>query len=152
MNAQTQAPIEWLFKKNCSFTPRQVGLFYLAQSALSLLVAGFFILQGIWIVLAFTCIELIVLAIALLIYARHATDYERITLRPGELMIEISQAGQLIQYVWHISWVKLDRILSPNKLISLAYQGKSIEVGRYMHVSVRQDFLLEFAQELRRNS
>lgn len=143
--------MEWVFKKNCSFTPRQVGLFYIAQSTLSLLIAGFFLLQGIWIVITFTIAELVILATALLIYARHATDYERIILKQGELLIETSLAGKVMQYVYNPRWVRLERLLNPNKLIAVAYQDKKIEIGRFMHISLRQGFIKDFARALSKN-
>jgi uncharacterized membrane protein len=139
----------WMFKKNCSFTPKQVGLFYIAQSTFSLLVAGFFLLQGIWQILPFTFLELFVLAIALLIYARHATDYESIVIHSNELIIETSMAGKSQTFQWNPNWVRLNRMLSKNKLIEMSYQGYRIEIGRFMHVSLRENFLKDLQQSLR---
>ena len=143
--------MQWLFKKNCSFTPEQVGIFYLAQSILSLIVASFFLYQGVWLILPFTLLELAVLAIALLIYARHATDYEKIDIRQGELLVETSNAGKVMQFVFNPSWVRVDSVLNSQKLISINYQGQVLEVGRFIHVSLRKNFLVEFAQALRKN-
>ena len=143
--------MQWLFKKNCSFTPKQVGIFYLAQSTLSLIVASFFLYQGVWLILPFTLLELAVLAIALLIYARHATDYEKIDIRQGELLVETSNAGKVMQFVFNPSWVRVDSVLNSQKLISINYQGQVLEVGRFIHVSLRKNFLVEFAQALRKN-
>jgi uncharacterized membrane protein len=139
----------WLFKKNCSFTPKQVFLFYIAQSTFSLLVAGGFLIQGIWQILPFTILELLVLAIALLIYARHALDYESITVNPNELIIETSYAGKFQSIHWNPDWVQLGRILTKNKLIELSYQGKKLEIGQFLHVSLREDFLHDLQQSLR---
>jgi uncharacterized membrane protein len=139
----------WLFKKNCSFTPKQVLLFYIAQSTFSLLVAGGFLIQGIWQVLPFTALELIVLAIALLIYARHATDYEAITLYQDELIIQTSYAGKPQELHWNPSWVQLGKILTKNKLIEIKYQGKQLELGQFLHVSLRENFLHDLKQSLR---
>jgi uncharacterized membrane protein len=141
--------MQWLFKKNCSFTPKQVGIFYLAQATLSLIVASFFLYQGVWLILPFTILELIVLAIALLVYARHATDYERIAIRQGELLLETSHAGRVIQHVFNPSWISVDKALNEHKLIALNYQGKVFEIGRFIHVSLRKHFLVEFVQALR---
>ena len=143
--------MQWLFKKNCSFTPKQVGIFYLAQSTLSLIVASFFLYQGVWLILPFTLLELAVLAIALLIYARHATDYEKIDIRQGELLVETSNAGKVMQFVFNPSWVRVDSVLNSQKLISINYQGQVLEVGRFIHVSLRKNYLVEFAQALRKN-
>ena len=132
--------MQWLFKKNCSFTPKQVGIFYLAQSTLSLIVASFFLYQGVWLILPFTLLELAVLAIALLIYARHATDYEKIDIRQGELLVETSNAGKVMQFVFNPSWGRVDSVLNSQKLISINYQGQVLEVGRFIHVSLRKNF------------
>ncbi len=143
--------VQWVFKKNCSFTPKQVGLFYIAQSGFSLIVAGFFLSQGVWLILPFTILELVVLGIALLIYARHATDYERITLNNGKLVLDTSNAGAVKQQIFNPSWVRLERLLSPRKLITMMYQGQKIEIGQFMHVSLRNDFLHELNQELKKH-
>jgi len=143
---------QWEFKKNCSFTPQQVGLFYMAQSMLSFIVAGFFMFQGIWIIFPFTLLELFVLAIALLCYARHATDYELITLYPSELHVEISIAQKTQNYIFNSAWVQLDRRLNPKKLICIRYQGKQTEIGRFIHASLREKFLFELGVELRKHS
>jgi len=151
MDNPKKTSMQWLFKKNCSFTPKQVGIFYLAQSTLSLIVASFFLYQGVWLILPFTLLELAVLAIALLIYARHATDYERIDIRQGELLVETSNAGKVMQFVFNPSWVRVDSVLNSQKLISINYQGQVLEIGRFIHVSLRKNFLIEFAQALRKN-
>ena len=151
MDNPKKTSMQWLFKKNCSFTPKQVGIFYLAQSTLSLIVASFFLYQGVWLILPFTLLELAVLAIALLIYARHATDYERIDIRQGELLVETSNAGKVMQFVFNPSWVRVDGVLNSQKLISINYQGQVLEIGRFIHVSLRKNFLIEFAQALRKN-
>jgi len=151
MDNPKKTSMQWLFKRNCSFTPKQVGIFYLAQSTLSLIVASFFLYQGVWLILPFTLLELAVLAIALLIYARHATDYERIDIRQGELLVETSNAGKVMQFVFNPSWVRVDSVLNSQKLISINYQGQVLEVGRFIHVSLRKNFLIEFAQALRKN-
>lgn len=139
---------KWTFKKNCSFTPKQVGLFYLAQSTFSLSVAGFFLWRGVWLVLPFTFIELVALGIALTLYARHATDYETISLGAGILKIEISNASIKEEYIWNSHWVQVANSLNERKLIQVSYEGKSKELGKFLHVSVREIFLKEFKKHM----
>lgn len=142
-------PCHWVFKKNCSFSPRQVGLFYLAQSAFSLLVASFFLWQGIWIVLPFTLLELTVLAIALLIYAKYATDYETISIIEGRLEIHTSSAGRITSFEANSHWAKILPKLTPNKLVGIQYLGQTKEVGKFIHVSKREAFRHQLEQGLR---
>ncbi len=139
---------QWIFKRNCSFTPRQVGLFYLSQVGFALIVAIFFYARGIWIVLPFTLTVLLILAIALLIYARHATDFESINIDGTELTLQIKNGLKEVRYDWNISWVKINSELNKNDLVTICYQGNECELGRFIHVSQRQSFLEELKSKL----
>jgi len=139
----------WLMRRNCSFTPKQVGLFYLAQSAFALLVAMFFLWQGVPFVLPFTILELFVLAIALLIYARHTTDVESIHLSGAMMDIRLVNAGFEKQYKWNVDWVVLPTELNQNHLIAINYRGQQVELGRFIHLSKRLNFLGELQQALK---
>jgi uncharacterized membrane protein len=138
-------PVRWIFKKNCSFTPKQVGLFYLAQSVFSLIVASFFLIQGIWLILPFTLLELIVLGFALLIYAKHATDYEEIMLNHDQLVITHYEANKLNTFVANLLWVKLSKKPTEKKLIGIEYKGQLIEIGRFIHLHKRDEFRSQLA-------
>jgi uncharacterized membrane protein len=145
---KNKEPIRWIFKKNCSFTPKQVGLFYLAQATFSLLVAGFFLWQGIWVVLPFTFIELIVLAILLLLYAKHATDYEEILLEDGLFVLKMSNGYRVTEFAASASWLQLSNQLTPKKMIGVYYQGKLKEFGKFIHLHKREDFRKELESYL----
>lgn len=142
-------PVRWIFKKNCSFTPKQVGLFYLAQSIFSLIVASFFLIQGIWLILPFTLFELLLLGIALLIYAKHATDYEEILLNQDTLVITTTHANQVNILTANLLWVKLSKQLTVKKLIGIEYKGQIIEIGKFIHVQKREDFRMQLAKSMR---
>ena len=73
----------WILKRNCSLTPRQSAAAYALLCTGSFGVALFFLLQGYWIVLAFSLVEMAAVGWALLHYARHALDVERIALTDG---------------------------------------------------------------------
>jgi uncharacterized membrane protein len=75
----------------------------------SLLVAGFFYLMGVWMILIFTSIEILVVTIALYVYTRHALDYERITISGKRLLFERSWGGKLQQHEFNTIWTKLVR-------------------------------------------
>jgi uncharacterized membrane protein len=139
----------WMMRRNCSFSPKQLGLFYLAQSLFALIVASFFWWQGVWLVMPFTLVELSVLAIALLIYARHTTDYESIKLENGfiEVQSQIANVHQLIS--WNALWVSIYPELNERQLITLRYQGKVQELGRFLTVVQRYQFLKEIQLALK---
>ena len=145
-----------LMKRNCSFTPRQVGWFYLSMVIFSSLIAGYFYWRGAWIIVPFTGLELLALGIALIIYARHATDYEKIVIQDGYLNVEVVNGHQTIQKHWPLLWVRIESpvflkdaksLKDPkNHLVTLEYGDDSVCVGLYIFPEKRQ----ELADKIRR--
>jgi uncharacterized membrane protein len=68
---------EWLLRRNCSLSPRQMGMAYGLMCVFSFAVATGFVMIGLWQVLLFTVLEMTAVAAAFLYFARHATDYEQ---------------------------------------------------------------------------
>jgi len=97
---------DWLMKRNCSVSPRQFVGFYLSLALFSLAIATPLFLNGAWLVLPFTGVELAVVGIAFVIYARHAVDYERIRLYQNRLLIEQMNAEVLTQFEFNPRWVR----------------------------------------------
>lgn len=139
----------WMMRRNCSFSPKQLGLFYLAQSLFALIVASFFWWRGVWLVMPFTLIELSVLAILLLIYARHTSDYESVKLENGFIEVQSQKASvhQLIS--WNAVWVSIYPELNERQLMTLRYQGKVQEFGKFLTVAQRYQLLKEIQHELK---
>jgi uncharacterized membrane protein len=84
---------EWILKRNCSISPRQLLAVYGALCAASLTVAIFATLRGAWYVLCFAIPEMLAVGLAFLFYGRHANDQERIVLADGDLLVELVEAG-----------------------------------------------------------
>jgi uncharacterized membrane protein len=140
----------WILKRNCSLTPRQSAAAYVLLCTGSFGIALVFLLQGIWIVLAFALVEMAAVGWALLHYARHALDVERIALTDRSLVVERVDAG-------HHSRFQLDpvrtRVQPPvaraRKLILLESPGNSVEIGSYVSEPVRQQVAQELARAMR---
>jgi uncharacterized membrane protein len=136
---------EWLLKRNCSLTPRQLGLSYLVLCGASFAVASIWLVRGAWVVLAFSMLEMTAAAIAWLVYARHATDHECVTLTNAWLKVDQVEAGRS-------HTVRLDprqtRIIAPafyGELVRLEAPGVKVEVGRHVWPGRRR----QLADELR---
>ena len=84
----TRRRVQWLLKRNCSITPRQLLGVYLSLCALSLAIAGGFWWHGAPLGAAVRRLELLLSAPRSLVYARHAADRERITLAGPALTVE----------------------------------------------------------------
>ena len=137
---------EWLLKRNCSLSPRQTGMVYGLLCSALLAIGLSFTFRGAWLVLAFAMLEIGALVLALLHYARHACDCERIALSDDCLLIEGIDAGQLWQVRLDPSWTRIAVPDRKRRLIELESRGVKVAVGCYISEEARQ----EIAQELRR--
>jgi len=137
--------VQWLLRRNCSTTPRQMMGFYASLSLVSLVIGTFFWAQGAPLVMPFASLEIIAVGGALLIYARHATDSERIRLQPGRLTVERVSGGQVERAEFAPAWVRIEPQHGDRSLIELSGQGQSIAVGRF----VRPEQRVQLAEELR---
>ncbi|MBM3338288.1 MAG: DUF2244 domain-containing protein [Betaproteobacteria bacterium] len=139
---------EWVLKKNCSISPRQLAKAYLAICCASLMVASYFTWQGAWLIMVFAVLEMAAVATAFLYFGRHATDRECIALNEAELVVELVRAEKISQF-------RLDpwrtRVAMPSLrhgLIGLEGNAGRVEVGRFLTERKRREFARELNQEL----
>lgn len=141
---------EWTLQRNCSLTPRQVVRAYAAICTVSLAVAIAFLANGVWLILAFTLTELAAVGLALLLYARHASDHERISLTDGILVVECVQAQRR-------STTRLDPLWARVRLhddatrarVRLESRDVQVEIGRFVTDARRRQVARELRQALR---
>lgn len=143
---------EWLLKRNCSLSPKQVGKAYGLLCAFVLTIGVAFALRGIWFVFAFAVVEIVGFAVALLHYARHATDQEHIALSESCLLIERIEAGELQQIRLNPYWTKIAVPTRSRTLIQLESCGVKIEVGAFVSQEERDKVANELRRELRTSS
>jgi uncharacterized membrane protein len=137
--------MQWVMRRNCSITPRQLVAVYLSLCAVSLAIAIAFWIVGAPTVLAFAGLELAVLGAAFALYARHATDCETITLSGRELAIE-HRCGQGVERAsFRAEWVRVEPASDDGSLVEVSGEGRHTRVGRY----VRPEWRAQLAQELR---
>jgi len=149
---QDQAPQphrKWLLKRNCSLTPRQLGLSYLLLCAVSFGVAAIWLMRGFWVMLAFSMLEMAGAAVAWFVHARHATDHECVTLTDSWLLVDQVDAGCNRA-------VRLDarrtRIIAPDcygALIRLEAPDAKVAVGRHVWPGRRRQLADELRNALR---
>ncbi|WP_108508432.1 DUF2244 domain-containing protein [Polynucleobacter acidiphobus] len=139
----------WHTKRNCSFTPRQVGYFYLSMFLFSSFIATYFLLHGVWMILIFTVIELTVLGIALLVYARHALDYESIAIDGTALKIEKNIGGKIQRHVFNTRWLTLTQEKSGKRLIRVEERSKEMPIGIFVPLDARPQFYRDLRAQIR---
>lgn len=142
--------LTWTLKRNCAMAPRQVLGCYGLVCVLSLLVAGGFWSQGVTMVLPFASLELLALGVALLVYARHAGDGDRIELQRHRLVVEHSCGATLERVEFLPEWVRVEPLAGDQSLIELSGQGRCITVGRLVRPELRKQLAQELRLALRR--
>jgi uncharacterized membrane protein len=123
---------QWLLRRNCALSPAQLALGFSAIGLVTILIAVVFAAQGAWLVVPFAGLELLALAIAFVVHARHAGDYERIVLQGGSVLVERVHGGALARLECPAPWLRVQYGGSRRELIRLVAAGKEVAVGRYV--------------------
>ena len=134
----------WSFRRNCSISPVQLLSFFVSLSLVSLLVALMCWAGGAKLVTPFTVAELVVFGGALLVYARHAADRERVSLSATALVVEWECAGTVERVEFDPRWARI--MVGEKGLVEVTGAGKRAFVGRYTRPERRE----KLARDLRR--
>jgi uncharacterized membrane protein len=141
--------LQWKLSRNCSVTPAQLGLLYASLCIVSLSIAGMFWLHGAKLVMPFAWLELFVVGTAFFIYARHATDGERIWLSGDELVVELTRAGHVSVEAFKRAWVRVEPVADDRSLIELSSGARKIHIGRHLRPELRPELAREIRSALR---
>ena len=137
----------WVLRRNCAMTPRQSCLAFVVVGATSLAVSLAWALTGAWIVLPFMLIELLVLALAFLMYARHAADQERITLADDSVCVEVFKGDQRDRCDIPRQWLRCG-MEDQQGLVRLVSNKKEVLIGQFVGQADRRRFYEEFRTAL----
>jgi len=127
---------------NCSLRPRSAALFFASICAVSLGIAGFLALHGMWPILPFAGLEMLVLAWALHVSLRRRHHSQTILLTEDRVRIETREGKRCdqVEFTRHWARVKLRRAdtrLHPSRLL-IESHGRSYEVGGFLNEEERQ--------------
>lgn len=123
---------QWVLKRNCALTPRQLGVWFGSLAAVSLLLAAAFAARGAWLVVPFTVIEIGALGAAFVWWSRHATDYERIEVSEDRLSVETSSAERLLRIERRPVGVRIEYSGARREPIRIVAAGDAIEIGGFV--------------------
>ena len=146
-----EGSVQWLLRRNCSMTPVQLVAFYLSLCAWSLAIAGAFWWRGATLVMPFASLELLAVGAALLVYARHARDRERVVLAPGRLTVECTLGSRTDQVDFAPAWVRVEPAHGDRSLIEISGEGKRVAIGRFVRPELRRALADELRAALRRS-
>lgn len=144
-----RAVVQWLLRRNCSVTPRQLAGCYVALCTISLLIALAFAWHGATVVLAFAGLELLAVGVAMLVFARHACDRELLTLDSGRLHVE-QHVGSTVRHTEFVAeHLRVEPAAGQGSLLALSAQGRTLHVGRHLRPEWREAFARELRATLR---
>ncbi|OOG50774.1 DUF2244 domain-containing protein [Polaromonas sp. C04] len=141
--------IHWFLKRNCSVSPAQLAWVYLSLCVVSLGIGAVFWFQGATLVMPFAWVELLVVGVSFWVYARHATDGEKISLQGAQLVVELESAGKLERAEFNREWVRVEPRTGDRSLIEVSGQGRTVQVGRYVRPELRPALAREIRMALR---
>ncbi|MDE2297639.1 MAG: DUF2244 domain-containing protein [Burkholderiales bacterium] len=142
--------VQWLLKRNCSATPRQILTLYASLCLVSIGIALAFWNLGATLVMPFAWLELLAVGGALLVYSRHAADSELIRLQPGRLTVERVFGRHVERAEFAPDWVRVEPEHGDRSLVELSGQGQRIAVGRFVRPELRRQLADELRWALRR--
>jgi uncharacterized membrane protein len=131
-----------VLKPNCSISWRELMFFYLLTCAVALAVGLFFTLQGLWLVLPFSGLEMLALGIGLYLTSRKVYRREIITLDQKRTRIE--KGLRQIEQSWDFKtpWVRIEDEhaggQNPRRRLTISMSGESVEVGSFLANSEKE--------------
>lgn len=97
----------------------------------------------------FALLELVAVGAAFWVYARHATDGERIVLHGDHLVVELESGGRVERAEFNREWVRVEPKGGDGSLIEVSGQGRSVRVGRHLRPELRPALAREIRYALR---
>ena len=138
----------WLLKRNCALTPRQLGCWFGTLGVVSMAIAALFAAQGAWPVVPFAFVELAALGLAFVVYARHASDYERIVVAPGRLLVERASGGRVARVECRPDWIRVEYRGERREPIRLVAGRRELVVGRFVPDERKEELVRELRASL----
>lgn len=138
----SQAPQEWLLKRNCSLAPRQLAGLFLGLASLALLIGAAWTLHGARFVIWFALIEVLALTAAFIAYSRHATDFERVVIERRRLVIERNN-GSAHDRVEIDRPARIELSARRGALLHVISARRDVEFGRFVSDAERRGLATE---------
>ncbi len=132
---------------NCSISWRELVIFYLFTCLVALAVGLFFTLQGFWLVLPFSGLEMLALGAGLYLTSRKVYRREVITLDSEQTRIE--KGVQRVDQSWEFktSWVRIidepDSTPGPRRKLAIGMHGETVEVGSFLANSEKEELAFQ---------
>lgn len=132
-----------------SLAPRGFLLVMGLLAALSFTAGLAFFLMGAWPVVGFMGLDVALVYIAFRLNYRHARQWERIVIRPGEASLErVDIYGRARRWSLPTAWlrVELEEPVEPSSRLALCSHGKRLTLGGFLPPQERADLAAALRQ------
>ena len=124
-----------LLEPNLSFSWKTNIRFFILISTITLLVAGYFISKGAWLVFPFSGLELIIIGVSLYMFFKHYNHCEVITFTDDKVIIECGKDRPEEFWEYQRHWSKIHikgHGLFEIPKVSIKSHGNETEVGSFL--------------------
>jgi len=128
---------QWIFRRNCSISPKQMAIIFAFLACISLIIGISFYVAGALLILPFSCLEIIALVIAFFYNAIHANDYEKLTIDSSFVTLEFKKGFHLTQTQLVKAFCRVDLLQENKNLIQIRQGSKSELFGVHIHANKR---------------
>jgi uncharacterized membrane protein len=135
-----------ILKRNCSISPTGLACVFAALAVAVVAIGVGFAIAGAWLILPFAGLEVLLLAGAFILQARHATDFERIELNRRRLRVDIVEAERLASYEFDATRA---RVAMEHDRLTVCDGERELELGRHLDGDSRSAFAAELKRRLR---
>lgn len=132
-------------KRNCSISPAGLAGVFAALALVVVTIGAGFAIAGAWLVLPFAGLEVLLLVVAYVAYARRAADYERIVLDAGRLTVEVGEAQRIERYEME---ARRARVSLEEQRVVVRGAREQLELGRHLDADARVLFAAELRKRL----
>ena len=132
---------------NCSITWNELVMFYIFTCVVAVAIGLFFTLQGMWLVLPFSGLEMLALGIGLYVTSRKVYRKEVITLDPDRTRIEKGVQRVVQSWEFKTPWVRI--IDEPTgarnsaRRLAIGTHGAVVEVGSFLANSEKDELAFQ---------
>jgi uncharacterized membrane protein len=139
-----------ILKRNCSISPAGLLGVFVALACVALGIGAGFAAVGLWLVLPFAGLEVLLLGAAFVLHARGAADYEKIELQAGRLTVEVAEAQRKARYELEArrARVCLEKEEGYGARVLLRGAQEELEIGRHLDAESRVRFAAELVKRL----
>lgn len=144
-----------MIRPNCSLSWRAALKVYLVIAACCLGIGLAFALHGFWPVLPFAGLEILALGAVLYLCLERSQIREVVTVNADRVTVEKGRAQPQERWECPRAWARVELEPSPiawyPSRLAVGFQGRQIEIGRFLNEEERRALAQELREALRRS-